>query len=52
MSGLYFLYGSILKNLKSFGLIWPDWGNAVRANLAGLGSILGMRVVLSRRVFP
>ena len=46
MSGSYFLYGSflekcgnILKNGRFSGLIWPDWGNTARADMAGLGSI-------------
>ena len=46
MSGSYFLYGSILekceklwKNSRFSGRIWPDWGNAARADMAGLGSI-------------
>ena len=55
MSGSYFLYGSILekcgklwKNGPFSGRIWPDWGNAARADLAGLGSI-GLR---TRSLFP
>ena len=46
MSGLYFLWGSILekcgkfwKNGRFSGRIWPDWGNTTRADMAGLGSI-------------
>ena len=46
MSGSYFLYGSILEKCGFFwkngcfsGLIWPDWGNTARADMAGLGSI-------------
>ena len=46
MSGSYFLYGSILEKCGNFwenghfsGRIWPDWGNAARADMAGLGSI-------------
>ena len=46
MGGFYILNGSILekcgqfwKNGRFFGRIWPDWGNAARADLARLGSI-------------
>ena len=46
MSGLYFFIGFILeksgkflKNSRFSGRIWPDWGNATRADMAGLGSI-------------
>ena len=46
ISGLYFFGGSILekcgifwKNGRYSGRIWPDWGNAARADMAGLGSI-------------
>ena len=46
LSGLYFLWGSILekcgkfwKNGRFSGRIWPDWGNTTRADMAGLGSI-------------
>ena len=28
-----------LKNGRFSGRIWPDWGNAARADMAGLGSI-------------
>ena len=46
MGGFYIFIGSILekcgkfwKNGRFSGRIWPDWGNAARADLAGLGSI-------------
>ena len=46
MGGFYILIGSILekcgkflKNGRFSGRIWPDWGNAAQADLAGLGSI-------------
>ena len=46
MSGLYFLWGSILEKCGKFwknccfsGRIWPDWGNTTRADMARLGSI-------------
>ena len=46
MGGFYILIGSILKKCGKFwknsrfsGWIWPDWGNAARADLARLGSI-------------
>ena len=46
MGGFYILIGSILEKCGFFwknggfsGRIWPDWGNAARADLAGLGSI-------------
>ena len=46
MCGFYILIGSILEKCGKFwkngcfsGRIWPDWGNAARADLAGLGSI-------------
>ena len=46
MGGFYILIGSVLekcgkfrKNGRFSGRIWPDWGNAARADLAGLGSI-------------
>ena len=46
MSGLYIFLGSILekcghfwKNGRFSGRILPDWGNAARADMAGLGSI-------------
>ena len=46
MGSFYILIGSILekcgnllKNSRFSGGIWPDWGNAARADLAGLGSI-------------
>ena len=46
MGGFYILIGSVLekcgkiwKNGCFSGRIWPDWGNAARADLAGLGSI-------------
>ena len=46
MSGLYFMYGSILEKCGKFwknnhfsGRIWPDWGNTTRADMAGSGSI-------------
>ena len=45
MGGFYILIGSILekcgkfwKNGRFSGRIWPDWGNASRADLAGLVS--------------
>ena len=51
MSGSCVLYGSILekcgnlwKNGRFSGRIWPDWGNTIWADMAGLGSI-GLRVV-------
>ena len=31
--------GNFLKNCRFSGRIWPDWGNAARADMAGLGSI-------------
>ena len=53
MGGVYILNGSILekcgkfrKNGRFSGRIWPDWGNAARADLAGLGSI-GLKVTYS-----
>ena len=46
MSGSYLFYGSILEKCGNFwkkrlfsGRIWPDWGNAAWADMAGLGSI-------------
>ena len=46
MGGFYILIGSILEKCGKYwkngcfsGRIWPDWGNATRADLAGLGSI-------------
>ena len=46
MGGFYILIvvfldkcGKTLKNDCFSGRIWPDWGNAARADLAGLGSI-------------
>ena len=46
MSSSYFLQGSFLekcgqfwKNGRFSGRIWPDWGNTIRADMAGLGSI-------------
>ena len=46
MGGFYILIGSILekcgkfwKNGRFSGPIWPDWGNAAQADLAGLGAI-------------
>ena len=49
MGGFYILIGSNLekcgkfwKNGRFSGRIWPDLGNAARADLAGLGSI-GLR---------
>ena len=52
MSSSYFLYGSILekcgilwKNGRFSGRIWPDRGNTVRADMAGLGS-LGLKELL------
>ena len=40
MGGFYILIGSVLEKCgKLSGWIWPDWGNAARADLAGLGSI-------------
>ena len=46
MGGLYILIGSSLekcgkfwKNSRFSRRIWSDWGNAARADLAGLGSI-------------
>ena len=32
-------YGKMWKNGPFSGLIWLDWGNTTRADLAGLGSI-------------
>ena len=50
MGGFYILIGSILekcgkfwKNGRFSWRIWPDWGNAAQADLAGLGSI-GIRI--------
>ena len=34
--------GKIWKNGRFSGQMWPDWGNTVRADIAGLGSI-GLR---------
>ena len=31
--------GIFLKNGRFSGRIWPDWGNAARADMAGFGSI-------------
>ena len=31
--------GIFWKNSRFSGRIWPDWGNTVRADTAGLGSI-------------
>ena len=52
MSGSYLFYGSILEKCGNFwkngrfsGRIWPDWGNAAWAHMAGLGSI-GLRFFL------
>ena len=44
MGGFYILEkcGKFWKNSRFSGRIWPDWGNAARADLAGLGSI-GLR---------
>ena len=39
MGGFYILVCSILEKCENCGRIWPDWGNAARADLAGLGSI-------------
>ena len=38
MGGLYILAGSSLEICGKFW-IRPDWGNTVRADMAGLGSI-------------
>ena len=53
MGGFYIFIGSILEKCGKFwkngyfsGCIWPDWGNAARADLAGLGSIGLMPVVI------
>ena len=32
-------YGKFWKNSFFSGRIWPDWGNAAWADMAGLGSI-------------
>ena len=32
-------YGNFRKNGRFSGRIWPDWGNAAWADMAGLGSI-------------
>ena len=57
MSGSYFLYGSILekcgnlwKNSRFSGRIWPDWGNAAWADMAGLGSIGINKVMIIAKV--
>ena len=60
MCGFYILIGSILekcgkfwKNGRFSGRIWPDWGNAARADLAGLGPIgLNMVQPTLSDVFP
>ena len=46
MGGCYFFMGYNLENFGKFwkngrfsGRIWPDWGNAAWADMAGLGSI-------------
>ena len=46
MSSSWILMGSNLekcghfrKNCRFSGQIWQDWGNTVRADMAGLGSI-------------
>ena len=45
MSGSHFFWGPNLEKCEFFwkngrfsGRIWPDWGNATRADMAGLGS--------------
>ena len=50
MDGCYFFMGSYLEKYGTFwkngcfsGRIWPDWGNAAWADMAGLGSI-GLKV--------
>ena len=35
----WFYFGKFWKNGRFSGRIWPDWGNAARGDLAGLGSI-------------
>ena len=53
ISGSYFLKGSILEKCGHFwkngrfpGRIWPDWGNTARADMAGLGSIGHVGILL------
>ena len=33
-------FGIFLKNGRFSGRIWPDWGNAARADMTRLGSIV------------
>ena len=62
MCGFYSLVGSTLekcgrfwKNDRFSGRIWPDWGNTVRADIAGLGSIglyCNVSCSISKKVSP
>ena len=58
MSGLYFLYGSILekygnlwKNGRFSRRVWPDWGNTAWADMAELGSI-GLNTPVLQTICP
>ena len=39
-------YGTFWKNGRFSGRIWPDWGNTAWADMAGLGSIGLMFIVV------
>ena len=53
MGGKYILVGSYLEKCGQFwengrfsGRIWPNWGNTAWADMAGLGSIGLMEIVI------